>query len=125
MGDSLSIIFATLVAAIIMFLFPILDTWERQDDLSYMAAYTAVVDTVDAVRNTGRLTEGMYDELLSVLSATGNRYDVQLEHRRYYIVPSGPDTAEMVYVNYYTSEILDKLEVSGDYTDFRKGDFLI
>lgn len=52
MGDSLSIVFATIVATIIMFFFPMIDTWERQDDLSYMAAYTAVIDTVDAVRNT-------------------------------------------------------------------------
>lgn len=52
MGDSLSIIFATIVAVILMYFFPMIDTWERQDDLSYMAAYSAVVDTVDAVRNT-------------------------------------------------------------------------
>ena len=52
MGDSLSIVFATIVASLLLFLFPMIDTWERQDDLSYMAAYSAVVDTVDAVRNT-------------------------------------------------------------------------
>ena len=65
MGDSLSVIFATIVAAIIMFLFPMLDTWERQDDLSYIAAYTSVVNTVDSVRNTGRLTSDMYNNLIT------------------------------------------------------------
>ena len=123
MGDSLSVIFATLVAAIIMFLFPMLDTWERQDDLSYMAAYTAVVDTVDAVRNTGRLTEDMYDDLVSTINATGNRFQIQLEHRQYVVVPNGSNSYEAVYLNHYTSEILDHLETSGDYTEFNRGDF--
>lgn len=123
MGDSLSIIFATIVAAIIMFLFPMLDTWERQDDLSYMAAYTAVVDTVDAVRNTGRLTSDMYDDLVSTVNSTGNRFDIQMEHRQYVIVPVDGGTPQMVYVNHYTDEILNNLNVSGDYVEFNKGDF--
>lgn len=128
MGDTLSVIFATIVAAIIMFLFPMLDTWERQDDLSYMAAYSSVVDTVDAVRNTGRLTESMYNTLLSATTATGNRFKIQMEHREYVIVPvedaSGAITGyEMVYVTHYTNEILNHLETSGEYTDFNKGDF--
>ena len=87
MGDSLSVIFATIVAAIIMFLFPMLDTWERQDDLSYMAAYTAVVDTVDAVRNTGRLTDDMYNDLLSVITTTGNRFQIQMEQKSLRVCP--------------------------------------
>ena len=133
MGDSLSVIFATIVAAIIMFLFPMLDTWERQDDLSYMAAYTAVVDTVDAVRNTGRLTDDMYNDLLSVITTTGNRFQIQMEHRQYVIVPGedtdgdgNPDSYEMVYLTHYTDEILDHLEdasKSNEYKEFNKGDF--
>ena len=132
MGDSLSVIFATIVAAIIMFLFPMLDTWERQDDLSYMAAYTAVVDMVDAVRNTGRLTEDMYSDLVSAITTTGNRFKVQMEHREYVIVPKGVPNAdgsyndyEMVYITHYTDDILAYLTnpSSGEYTEFNKGDF--
>lgn len=124
MGDSLSVIFATIVAAIIMFLFPMLDTWERQDDLSYIAAYTAVIDTVDAVRNTGRLTQGMYDSLVSTVNATGNRFKIQLEHREAIAIPgTTPDTYELVYLNHYTNEILNTLNVSGEYTTFDEGDY--
>ena len=123
MGDSLSVIFATIVAAIIMFLFPMLDTWERQDDLSYIAAYTAVVNTVDSVRNTGRLTENMYDDLLSTLGATGNRFDVQLEHRKAYYVSDGAGGYKVVYLNSYNTDILNRIEASGDYREFRKGDY--
>lgn len=124
MGDSLSVIFATIVAAIIMFLFPMLDTWERQDDLSYVAAYTAVVNTVDSVRNTGRLTSNMYSSLIETLNATGNRFDIQLEHRaaEYVNVP-GTSDYKIVYLNYYTQDIENRLNASGEYVDFRKGDY--
>ncbi len=124
MGDSLSVIFATIVAAIIMFLFPMLDTWERQDDLSYIAAYTAVVDTVDAVRNTGRLTDSMYNSLVTVLNATGNKFKIQLEHREAVAIPgTTPGTYELVYLNHYTNEILNTLDTSGEYTTFDEGDY--
>lgn len=123
MGDSLSVIFATIVAAIIMFLFPMLDTWERQDDLSYMAAYTAVVDTVDAVRNTGRLTKEMYNDLVYTLTATGNRFDVKLEHRQYVVAPDAAGNKEIVYLNHYTDEILEHLTTSGEYTEFNTYDY--
>lgn len=129
MGDSLSIVFATLVAAIIMFLFPMLDTWERQDDLSYMTAYTAVVDFVDATRNTGRITDTMYDNLVSTINATGNRFTIQMEHREYVLVPKKNETTgevtgyEMVYLTHYTDEITNVLDASGEYIDFNKGDF--
>ena len=33
MDDSLAVIFATIVAVLLMFIFPLMDTWERQDDL--------------------------------------------------------------------------------------------
>ena len=124
MGDSLSVIFATIVAAIIMFLFPMLDTWERQDDLSYIAAYTSVVNTVDSVRNTGRLTADMYNNLITSLNATGNRFDIQLKHKATEYVNAGADKYEVVYLNHYTNDLVAALESpSGEYTDFRKGDY--
>ena len=122
MGDSLSIIFATIVAAIIMFLFPMMDTWERQDDLSYVMAFTAVVDTVDAVRNTGRLTDAMYDNLISTINSTGNRFEVKMEHRDAHVIPNGSNV-ELVYLNHYTNEIEQALRTAGEYTEFKKGDY--
>ena len=122
MGDSLSIIFATIVASLLLFLFPMIDTWERQDDLSYISAYAAVINTVDAVRNTGRLTDDMYSDLVEKLTATGNRFNVQLEHRALMYVSDGTNM-ETVYVNSYNSDIIPKLEADGEYVDFRKGDY--
>ncbi len=122
MGDSLSIIFMVLIAAVIMFFFPMLDSWERQDDLSYMAVYTATVDLVDAVRNTGVLTSEMYDAFLTKINSTGNAYDVTLEHREYKVVPAGIDNYEVVYLYHYSSKI-EKEIIDNDMYTFNKGDY--
>ena len=124
MGDSLSLVFSMMVAILIMFFFPMLDSWERQDDLSYMAAYSATVDLVDAVRNTGLLTVNMLNSYTSQLAATANSYDIVLEHREYKIVPGTTEnTLEVVYLNHYTNEREAALNSpSGEYT-FNKGDY--
>ncbi len=122
MGDSLSILFATIVAFMLMFLFPMVDTWERQDDLSYVTAYTSVVNLVDAVRNTGVITLDMYNDLLTTVNATGNRFDVKIEHRENVVVPDGPNSSTMLYEYHYTTQILNELKTHG-YYPLKKGDF--
>lgn len=124
MGDSLSTVFTIIIAVIVMFFFPMLDSWERQDDLSYMAVYTATVDFVDAVRNTGKLTRSMYDSFNSQILGTGNTYDIVIEHRDYKIVPNGEGESGIVYLNHYTSEIESYLydTEKGEYP-MKKGDF--
>ncbi len=91
MGDSLSIVFTVIVAAMIMFLFPMLDSWERQDDLSYMAVYSATTDFVDAVRNTGAITPSMYNSFYTQILGTTNTYKVTVEHREYLVVPGAAE----------------------------------
>ena len=125
MGDSLSIIFAVMVAVVIMFIFPTLDTWERQDDLSYMAVYSATTDFVDAIRNTGVLTPDMYNSFYKQLLGTTNTYKVTLEHREYLVVPKAgvAGATEIDYLYHYTSEIENVLNSGNNYT-FDKGDYI-
>lgn len=122
MGDSLSLVFAMILGVLIMFFFPMLDSWERQDDLSYMSVYTSTVDLVDAVRNTGVLTDDMLNSYMLQLGSTANSYDVVLEHREYKVVPATAGASEVVYLNHYSNEIERKLNTDGMYT-FNKGDF--
>lgn len=129
MGDTLSTVFMILIAIIVMFFFPLMDTWERQDDLSYMAVYTATVDFVDAVRNTGVLTRDMYESFLKQIAGTSNTYDVVMEHREYAVVPDGENSSQVIYINHYSSEIENKLYATASATDdeslywFDKGDY--
>lgn len=114
MGDSLSIIFAVFVALIIMFIVPLMDTWELQDNLSYVVTYAAVTDFVDTVRNTGYISMDNYQSFLSVLNSTGNRFAVSMEHRAFNETISSDmmnstGVYTSAYLNTYTNQILDKL----------------
>ena len=104
MEDSLSIIFAVIVSLLLMFLFPMIDTWEMQDNLSYVVVYSAVTDFVDTVRNTGYITEDAYKSFLNKIHTTGNTFTVTMEHREF-----NEDIG--AYLNTYTNEILDAIEV--------------
>lgn len=82
MGDTLSIIFAVMVALIMMFFVPLVDTWELQDNLAYVVVYASTVDFVDTARNTGFISLISYDNYINNLNSTGNRYNVAMEHRK-------------------------------------------
>ena len=100
MEDSLAIIFAVIVAIFIMFIFPLLDTWELQDNLSYATTYATVVDFVDTVRNVGYISPDVYNAFESRLGMTGNTFSIRIEHRKFI-----EDVT--AYQNVYTNEILD------------------
>lgn len=133
MEDSLAIIFATIVAVLLMFIFPLMDTWERQDDLSYMLTYSIVVDFVDTVRNTGYMTESMIAQFEGDLAATGNSYDIQYEHRKLVYMPGENDTYTTGYLYYFNEDIFEEIDRDAAeknledydprYTLFEKGDY--
>lgn len=107
MEDTLSIVFAILVAIVLMFIFPLLDTWELQDSLSYATTYATVVDFVDTVRNVGEITPENYEKFESQLMMTGNTFAISMEHRKF-IEDIGK------YENVYTNRIMEELK-AGDY----------
>lgn len=116
MEDSLIVIFSMILAVILMFVFPIMDTWERQDDISYMSVYADVVDFVDTVRNTGKITKANYTRFLQAINSTGNRYEVTLEHRKRLYSING-------FKNVYTNTIEDIIYNDGEYNSMEAGDF--
>ena len=129
MDDSLSIIFAVLVALVIMFIVPLMDTWELQDNLSYVVTYAAVTDFVDTVRNTGYISMDNYSNLVTTLNSTGNRFNITMEHRKINEQLSTKMAEEnkngkiySVYLNTYTNEILNALE-KGDVYKLNKFDY--
>lgn len=119
MEDSLITIFSIILAVLLMFIFPLMDTWERQDDISYMSVYANVVEFVDSARNLGYITKDMYDSFIRSVYATGNSYQITLEHRNFELVPSFESG---VYVNTYTNSIIEKLNSDGRY-DMEQGDY--
>lgn len=79
MGDSIITIIAIFLAAILMFIFPLMALSERSDDISQLSVQTATAEFVDDIRATGKLTLEKYEKYLSTLTATGNSFDVEMQ----------------------------------------------
>ena len=130
MGDSLITIVAIFLAAILMFVFPLMAMSDRTDDISQLAVQTATTDFVDDVRNTGKLTNDKYNKFLQTLISTGNSFDVDMELQ---ILDENPGVkttqAEMTkigenfYYTKYTTQILNELDTTtGNKITLKEGD---
>lgn len=128
MGDSFITIIAIFLAAILMFVFPLMSMSERTDDVSQLSVQTATTEFVDYVRTTGKLTTDNYDKYLQTLTSTGNSYEVDIQLQ---ILDENPgvkttqaDTTkigENLYYNLYTSQVEEKLDNNGKIT-LKEGD---
>jgi len=130
MGDSLITIVAIFLAAVLMFIFPLMAMSERTDDIAQLAVQTATTDFVDDVRATGKLTLEDYDKYLQTITSTGNSFDVDIEVQ---ILDENPGVkttqAEMtkigenLYYNKYTSQVEEELNNNGKIT-LKEGDMV-
>lgn len=116
MGDSLITIIAIFLAAILMFVFPLMAMSERTDDVSELAVQTATTEFVDKVRTTGKLTLDEYDKYIQTITSTGNSFDINIEVQMLDENPGVKTTqAEMtkigenLYYTYYTSQVEEML----------------
>ena len=128
MGDSLITIVAIFLAAVLMFVFPLMSMSERTDDVSQLAVQTATTDFVDKVRTTGKLTLEDYDKYVATLGATGNSYEVDIELQLLDENPGVKTTqAEMtkigenLYYSFYTSQVEEMLNDNARIT-LKEGD---
>lgn len=129
MGDSLITIVAIFLAALLMFVFPLMSVSERNDDIAQLAVQTATVEFVDEVRTTGKITVDNYDKFMQTLSATGNSYEVELEVKKLdenpgkkSLITEGDKIGENLYYSVFTSQIEDELG-KGKYS-LKEGDVL-
>lgn len=128
MGDSLITVIAIFLAAILMFVFPLMSVSERTDDISELSVQTATTDFVDSVRTKGKLTLDDYQNFISTITSTGNSFNVELEAQ---ILDENPGVkttqaettkiGENVYYTLYTSQIEEKLNSNNKIT-FKEGD---
>ena len=114
MSDTLVTIIAIFLAAILMFLFPLLSVAERSDDISQLAVQTATNEFVDNSRAIGKITMDNYTTLVNKITATGNSYDIEMELKvldenigKKSAWTQGQVIGENVYYSIYTSQILD------------------
>lgn len=80
MENTLWKILAFFLCAILLFLAPLMNILERQDDIAYNVVLTECNRFVDSCRDLGYITPDMYTELTERLRSTGNIYDIRLTH---------------------------------------------
>lgn len=117
MSDTLMTIIAIFLAAILMFIFPLMSVAERGDDMSQLAVQTAATEFVDNARAIGKITIEDYDKLVATINATGNGYDIEMEVKvldenigKKTPWTQGTVIGENVYYSVYTSQITDVIE---------------
>ena len=120
MGDSFVTIIAIFLAAILMFVFPLMSISERTDDVSQLSVQTATTEFVDKVRTTGKLTLDDYDKYVQTITSTGNSFEISMQAQ---ILDENPGVkttqaettkiGENVYYNKYTSQIEEELNKNG------------
>lgn len=130
MGDSLITVVAIFLAAILMFIFPLMSLAERTDDISSLAVQTATTEFVDNVRMTGKMTLEDYDAYINELASTGNSFDIEILIQELDENPGKKTTqaeatkiGENLYYNKYTTQVLDDLDRLGRIT-LKEGDII-
>ncbi len=123
MGDTLITVIAIILAAVLMFVFPLMTMSDRTDDVSQLTVETATTEFVDEVRTTGKLTMDKYSRFVENISSTGNTYDVEMEAQILDENPGKKTTqaeptkiGENVYYTMYTSQIMDAINPSNGQT---------
>lgn len=116
MGDSLMTIVAIVLAAVLMFVFPLMSVSDRSDDISQLSVQNTTAEYVDNIRSTGKLSLEDYTKFVETLAATGNSYDVELELK---VLDENPGKkaaqtdvekiGENVYYTMYTTQIMEQI----------------
>ena len=130
MSDTLVTIIAIALAAILMFIFPLMIMSDRTDDVAQLTVDTATTEFVDDIRTTGKITPEKYNQFLETIGSTGNTYNVEMEAQILDENPGKKTTqtqrekiGENVYYSVYTSQIEEKLNNSESYK-LKEGDIV-
>lgn len=135
MGDSFSKIIALFLAVLLLFIFPIKNEFERQDQTTRMFVLTETTRFADSVRNLGYITPIMYQEYANKLASTNVLYEIKMEHYSKKYDPiyddawNFQDNYNVNYSAYYTGDIMETLfpdtNASGQKYKMSKGDYFL
>ena len=122
MSDTLITIIAIALAAILMFVFPLMTMADRADSASQLTVQQAVTDFVEKASTTGKITKANYDKMIETITSTGNTYDVELSVQvkdsnlgKKASLAQPDKIGENVYYVLYNQQILDIIEKSDTY----------
>lgn len=132
MDDILTSIIGIVIAAILMFIFPLITMSDRTDDVSQLTVEIATTEFVDDIRETGKITPDKYSKYIENIGSTGNTYNIELEvkvldenPKRKTIEANGTmETTDNVYYSVYNSQIENVLNQNNEYL-LKEGDIII
>ena len=131
MSDTLITVIGIFLAAILMFVFPLMTVSNTQDDISQVAVQSLVSEFVNNAATKGMVSQDDFNSFISKLHATGNTYSVELEHK---IMTTNPNKGasdqlgENLYYSVYNSTIVDSTATGVNYNKeylMKKGDYII
>ena len=122
MSDTLITVIAIALAAVLMFVFPLMTMSDRTDDVAQLTVETATTEFVDNIRSTGKITKANYDSFLETITSIGNTYDVEMQVDvkdsnlgKKVSQAQSDKIGENVSYSIYTSQIEDAINNSGTY----------
>ena len=113
MNDTLMTVGAIFLAAVLMFIFPLMSTADRTDDVSQQVVKAKTQEFVDNIRSTGKITSDKYDSFVKAVGATGNSYNVDMQVQVLDESASKKTTtaaSTKVGENYYYKEYNDQIQ---------------
>ncbi len=125
MGDSAVTIVAIFLAAILMFVFPLMTMADKSDDVSQLSIQSSTTEFTNKIRTTGAITQEDYDNFSQTLAATGNSYQVEITVQKLDQNPAkkasgdGTTIGDNVYYTMYTKQVLEGISTDTD-TDTNK-----
>ena len=120
MEDTTISIIGIIIAAIIMFIVPLMLIADRADDISQLVVQTATSEFVNDIIKSGKITNEKYEKFVSQLSSSGNTYEIDME-----VKILDENTSKIVtdnnkskignntYYSIFTSQIEDIIGTSG------------
>ena len=130
MSDTLITIVAIGLAAILMFVLPVITMADRVDTASQTDIDALVSEFVNEIQTTGKLTSEKYSKFIENLTSTGNTYDISLEFK---ILDENPGKkaaqtdkdkiGENVYYSVFTTQIEEQVYTNNVYK-LKEGDIV-
>ena len=122
MSDTLITIVAIALAAILMFVFPLMTMSEGTDNVSQLTVQAATTNFVDTARTKGKITKEDYDLFIQTITSTGNTYEVGLSVQvkdtnlgKKATLAQADKIGENAYYTVYTSQIEPQIDSNGAY----------
>ena len=136
MSDTLITIVAIFLAAILMFIFPLMSVSERNDDIAQTVIQTKTTELVDKIATKGTITAEDYEQFIADISTTGNTYEVEFEVQKFddnfgkkHATTSANMVGENSRYSVFTTYILDQIYKGAEGTTksflLNKGDNVI